>query len=91
MTNCVGNFFVTPDAVDPAFPVLAGVQKGKIGPMPMTTQISRATSCAECHALPILEPPTQAEPPVYLAVSNTPEEVKDCPANPNAAGDGGSL
>ena len=28
LTNCVGNFFITPDVWNPAFPVLVGIQFG---------------------------------------------------------------
>jgi hypothetical protein len=59
--------------------------------MTMLSQISRVQSCGFCHTLPGLEPTTQSVPPVYITVSNDPNELKGCPANPNAAGDGGSL
>jgi hypothetical protein len=81
VTNCVGNFYVTPDQWTPAFPVLVGLQSGATSTA-MLTQISRATSCAQCHADPAS---TSAIGHVYIDVSVNPMEESACPVSPNAA------
>jgi hypothetical protein len=48
VSNCVGNFFISPDQIDPTFPVLVAVSKGKSATY-MMSHISREGSCAECH------------------------------------------
>jgi hypothetical protein len=47
-TNCVGNFWVTPDDWDPKFPILVRVHKGQTA-LQMKGQISRESSCGACH------------------------------------------
>jgi hypothetical protein len=79
ITNCVGNFYVTPDMWTPSFPVLAGLASGSMMAT-MTTQISRATSCAECHYDP---PSTMSVGHLYLGVALNPDEEMACPVNPN--------
>ena len=71
------------------FPVLVGV-KSLTGDafVQMTTQISRATSCAVCHSDP---PGLSSVGHVYNDVSPNPNEERQCPVNPDALGDGGSL
>jgi hypothetical protein len=86
-TNCVGNFFVSPDLWTPAFPVLVGLQSGTVKTQ-MTTQISRATSCAECHADP---PGLSAVGHVYLQVAVNPDEEAKCPVSPNAGSELGAV
>jgi hypothetical protein len=56
-TNCVGNFYVTPDQWSPAFPILARLVKGSAS-QAMTSPISREGSCGACHGLVI--PPEDA-------------------------------
>jgi hypothetical protein len=88
VTNCVGNFFITPEQWNPAFPILVGIQSGKISAT-MFSQISRATSCAECHADP---PSYDSVGHVFIDVSPNPRLEQTCPVSPNAAGpDGGVL
>ncbi|MBV9947747.1 MAG: hypothetical protein JOZ69_12910 [Myxococcales bacterium] len=48
ITNCVGNFFVSPNQLNPVFPVRVAVSKGKQATV-MNSHISREGSCAECH------------------------------------------
>jgi hypothetical protein len=86
-TNCVGNFFVTPDMWNPAFPVLVGIQSGQTKTQ-MLTQISRASSCAECHTDP---QSTQGAGHVFIDVSPNPDEARRCPVNPNAGGTTGGV
>jgi len=87
VTNCVGNFFITPDMYNPAFPVLVGIQSGKAKTQ-MLTQISRAASCAECHTDP---QSTSGAGHVFIDVSVNPNEFRACPVNPDVGGDGGVL
>lgn len=49
-TNCVGNFFVTPDQWTPKFPILVRVKKGPTA-RAMKSPIGREASCAACHKL----------------------------------------
>jgi hypothetical protein len=82
VTNCVGNFYLTPEQWTPEFPV--AVQVYSAGMMAtMLTQIGRATSCAECHT----DPPGSTSPGhVYLGVALNPDEEAMCPVSPNAGG-----
>jgi hypothetical protein len=86
-TNCVGSFFITPDQWNPAFPVLVGIQSGNTK-TEMLTQISRATSCAECHTDP---QSTDGAGHVFINVSVNPNEFHACPVYPELGGDGGAL
>ena len=71
-TNCVGNFWVTPAAYNPAFPILVHVYaEGTTFSDDMFTQISRAGSCAECHSDP---PNYNAVGHVYLTTGRSPAE-----------------
>ena len=83
-TNCVGNWWTTAGTFNPAFPVLVTVYPtpGSTAGIPMVTQISRATSCAECHS----------DPPAYDAVGHvyvggsppaTDPYPATCPTQPN--------
>ena len=49
VTNCVGNFFVTPDVWNPAFPILVQVQLPDGTVRKMHGQVGREGSCAGCH------------------------------------------
>jgi hypothetical protein len=68
ITNCVGNFFVTPDMWNPAFPVNVAISKDGMT-VTMSTQISRASSCSECHVDP---PGSSAVGHVYLGIPADP-------------------
>ena len=67
-TNCVGNFFVMQSDYDPVFPVWVKLQYGRVGPTPVTVQMSspiyREGSCAHCHAD---KPATESAGHVYFA------------------------
>jgi cytochrome c553 len=56
ITNCVGNFFVLRSDWDPAFPIAVRVTKGVS--QTMRSQISRTSSCGDCHKpeLPLHDP-----------------------------------
>jgi hypothetical protein len=82
VTNCVGNFFVTPDVWSPAFPVGVGITSGTMTDQ-MFTQISRAGSCAECHTDP---PSVDGVGHVYIDVSVNPNEERKCPVSVSAGG-----
>jgi hypothetical protein len=78
LTNCVGNFYVTPDAYSPAFPILVNVSKEGAGVVPMMGHIGREASCAECHTDPS---GTTSPGRVFLP---TPASANDasCPVSP---------
>ena len=52
LTNRVGNFYVTPDVWDPAFPIFVGISKGGLR-RSMQSHIGREPSCAFCHKDPV--------------------------------------
>jgi hypothetical protein len=88
-TNCVGNFWVTPAAgFNPAFPLLVSAfPLGSSSGETMFTQISRASSCGECHSDP---PNDDAVGHVYLTTGAIPagEQLNaqgPCPVDPNLA------
>jgi hypothetical protein len=83
-SNCVGNFWATPAAFNPAFPVLVAVYpNGSSNPQTMFTQISRAGSCATCHSDP---PNYNALGHIYIAATGGAYlGDQDCPADPNLA------
>ncbi len=76
-TNCVGNFFVTPDAWSPVFPVLVRVvprgssAKEMLGAIP-----GSEPSCTSCHAH------VPGVPSPVVRVSDEEGPSKDCPVNP---------
>jgi hypothetical protein len=81
VTNCVGNFFVTPDEWNPAFPILVQVQEGTGSVTPMRSQISRESSCANCHK----DPPNYDTPGHIHTRSSDPAKPfidPNCPVNP---------
>jgi hypothetical protein len=84
-TNCVGNFWVTPGAYNPAFPILVNVfAEGQKFTQPMFTQISRWGSCGECH----IDPPNyNTVGHVYMTTGGVPaaEQNVSCPVDPNLA------
>lgn len=79
-TNCVGNFFVTQDNWDPAFPILVWMRKGA-QLTKMQSHIGREPSCAQCHK----DPPSFDTPGhVRLYAEDMPvAENLDCPVNPD--------
>lgn len=82
VTNCVGNFYVPPEAWDPAFPIFVQLQApGAAGPLKMHSQISREGSCAGCH-----HDPSNYDSPGHVHAS-TQEPAQpfidpNCPVNP---------
>jgi hypothetical protein len=89
-TNCVGNFFVASSVYEPAYPILAGVY-GPDTPSTeavMTSQIGRASSCAECH----FDPPNYDTPGhIFLTAGMlttaqqglVSQNANSCPVDPN--------
>jgi hypothetical protein len=51
-TNAVGNFYISADEWNPAFPIFAGVFKDGVR-RSMQSHISREPSCAFCHKDPV--------------------------------------
>lgn len=84
LTNCVGNFFVLRTDWDPAFPIAVRISKGSVT-RTMRSQISRASSCAECHKaeLPPVDP-FGTVPHVYLFSDQDPAgKAKSCANDPD--------
>jgi hypothetical protein len=91
VTNCVGNFWTTPAAFNPAFPIKVSVFTPELkGAPPMFSQISRAGSCAECHSDP---PNYNALGHIYLGAGPVPaaDVGAACPVDPNLADLGGGI
>jgi hypothetical protein len=87
-TNCVGNFFVTPEQWKPSFPVLVKIAANgtQVG---MISHIGRETSCANCHKDP---PYYDSQGHIHL-VSSQIEAMNQynppqCPVNPVQTGNG---
>ncbi len=77
-TDCVGNFYVTSAQWTPAFPVLVEVTSGGVT-QHMQGQISRETSCANCHT----DPPYYNSPGhIYVAQTDDGYSPPACPVNP---------
>lgn len=81
-TNCVGNFFVSPDVFNPAFPILVNVSKQGAGVVSMVSHISRDASCASCHS----DPPSTSSPGHVYLPTEAPTVNPDCPVSPVAQG-----
>jgi hypothetical protein len=80
VTNCVGNFFVTADTWNPAFPIRVAVASGQ-SVQQMVGHIGRQGSCGFCHKDPRgLDSPGH----VYAGVPAAPSA--NCPANPTLGG-----
>ncbi len=85
-TNRCGNFFITKEEFDPAFPVRAELW-GPAAPgsedivqlIPMSTRIGRDGSCGTCHVHPAspFSPGVVFVPSAYLMAP--PEPVTGCP------------
>jgi hypothetical protein len=90
VSNCVGNFFITPDVWNPAFPVKVGISSGGVGAQ-MVGHIGREPSCANCHQ----DPPGGTGPSlnspghVYVTVTPNPNDP-NCPVS-NVAGTGNPI
>jgi hypothetical protein len=81
VTNCVGNFYVTADQWNPAFPIRVAVASGGSGAL-MTSHIGRAGSCASCHSDP---KGLDSAGHVYVAVGSATGNP-NCPVSPVLAG-----
>jgi hypothetical protein len=80
VTNCVGNFFITPEIWDPAFPVRVAVATPETSAQ-MIGHIGRQSSCASCHADPRGE-----TSPGHIYINTTPQPTDPkCPVS-NVAG-----
>jgi hypothetical protein len=80
VTNCVGNFFLTPDTWDPAYPALVRIVKNGQS-LAMSSHIGREGSCNQCHKDPIsFDTPGH----VYLFPSDQNPPAPDCPVSPIA-------
>lgn len=78
-TNCVGNFYVTKDQWDPAFPVRVEVSKQGFGTRAMVSHIGREASCSNCHK----DPPYFDSPGhVHLTNSDDGYVPPPCPVSP---------
>jgi hypothetical protein len=86
-TNCVGNFWVTPEAYNPAFPILVSVFKdGQTYTQAMVSEIGRASSCADCHREPGASSNSVGQ--VFLTTGAIPTNevpTSSCPVDPNVA------
>jgi hypothetical protein len=84
ITNCVGNFYVSAETWNPAFPVRVAIVSGGAGAA-MVSHIGRAGSCAQCHTNP---PGLESTGYVYL--QGAPATAGGCPVNPALDGSGSS-
>jgi mono/diheme cytochrome c family protein len=86
-TNCVGNFWITPAAYNPNFPVLVAVGAAGAAGGSMFTPIGRAGSCATCHSDP---PNYDAVGHVYVSTTPVPASLQNgnCPVDPNLEDEG---
>ncbi len=73
ITNCAGNFYVTSDLWDPAFPIRVAVVYRGTGAQ-MQTHVGRDGSCASCHTA---STGIDSPGPVYLGTT-TPADPS-CP------------
>jgi hypothetical protein len=83
-TNCVGNFYITPDVWTPSYPVLVRIRKLDGNPdhtQRMQAHIGREGSCNYCHKDPIS---FDAQGHVYLFASDQGTPPPDCPVSPIA-------
>jgi hypothetical protein len=85
-TNCVGNFFVTAQQWNPAFPVL--VQIASNGALAqMQSHIGRETSCSNCHKDP---PYYDSQGHIHLVLQAVEDQnlytPPACPVNPVQTG-----
>jgi hypothetical protein len=76
LTNCVGNFFITADTWNPAFPVRVAVASGQASSL-MLGHVGRAGSCATCH-----KEPRGLDSPGHVFIGAMPDAQPNCPVNP---------
>jgi len=80
VTNCVGNFWLSQDAYNPAFPLKVGLTNADgSGLNPMLSRINRDGSCGKCHQSP---PYAGGAGRVYQSGNNPPASCANCPVNP---------
>jgi hypothetical protein len=88
-TNCVGNFFITPDVWNPQFPILVKITKDNIVRQ-MQGPIGRDGSCAHCHADALTpDDPFSQVGHLYLFGGDepgSPDGNPQCAVNPIAPG-----
>jgi hypothetical protein len=80
VTNCVGNFFLTADAWNPAFPIRVAVASDQ-AVQQMIGHIGRQGSCAFCH-----KDPRGLDSPGHVYAGVTAAPAAGCPANPVLGG-----
>ena len=81
VTNCVGNFFITPDIWDPAYPVRVAVATPETSAQ-MIGHIGRETACASCHL-----DPQGPDSPGHVYLNTTPQpDNPSCPVSPVVGG-----
>ena len=87
LTNCVGNFFVLRSDWNPAFPVAVRIIKGAVA-RTMRSQISRTSSCADCHKAKLPpDDPFSEVPHVYLFADQDPQgKAVSCAIDPDLGG-----
>jgi len=93
ITNCVGNFFVRRSDWDPAFPLSVRVTKGGTS-RTMSSQISRTSSCADCHKaqVPLVDPFSSLGPIYLFGPDGDPAgKAKECDRDPDVTLDGTPL
>ncbi len=77
LTNCVGNFYVTADTWNPAFPIRVAIAS-KTSTSQMIGHIGRAGSCATCHT-----DPKGLDSAGHVFVASMPSpNATSCPVNP---------
>jgi hypothetical protein len=80
VTNCVGNFFLTTDTWNPAFPIRVAVASGQ-SVQQMVGHIGRQGSCAFCH-----KDPRGLDSPGHVFAGVMAAPAAACPVNPVAGG-----
>ena len=80
-TNCVGNFYITSDMWNPAFPIRVAVASGQATEL-MVGHVGRDGSCASCHS----DPRGLGSPGHVFVGSPSPSGSASCPVNPVLGG-----
>jgi len=81
-TDCVGNFFVTPEQYSPFFPVAVQISKGNNSAQ-MVSHIGREASCAQCHKDPLYyDAPGHIHLVTATVEQSTPYQPGPCPVSP---------
>ena len=94
VTNCVGNFWVSPSDWSPQFPVLVTIQgqpQGTTLTKSMQSHIGRDPSCSSCHQYPTNLNYFETPGLVYLSATDDAKFTGDpsCAFSPVPAGYGG--